>query len=61
MLNFFQFKIAQFTYIRMGDAESYINSLLVIPDIQDNIINHMQQLKMIIGNKSCNVSLVFSS
>ena len=45
----------------MCSTEKYLNSLLAVTDIQDEIVNHLQSLTRIIGNNDCNVSDFFGS
>ena len=42
------------------NMESYLQKLVAVCSIQDEIITHLPQLKAILGNKSCAVSNLFS-
>ena len=41
------------------NMESYLQNLVAVSSIQDEIIANLPQLKAILGNKSCGVSNLF--
>ena len=51
--------LAQYAYMYLRNMENYLQILVAVSSIQDEIITQLPQLKAILGNKSCAVSNSF--
>ena len=47
--------IAIFTFVRLMDAEAYLNKLLVSPVMREGILKHYQMLLRLMKNRECEV------
>lgn len=52
-----KFFSATYAYERMATVETYLNSIITVADIQDDIINHLPSLIRILGKNDCKVSI----
>ena len=51
--------LAQYAYMYLCSMDNYLQKLVAVSSIQDEIITHLPQLKAILGNKSCAASNIF--
>ena len=51
--------LARYAYMYLCNMENYLQKLVAVSLIQDEIITHLSQLKAILGNKSCAASNYF--
>ena len=51
--------LAQYAYMYLCSMDNYLQKLVAVSSIQDEIITHLPQLKVILENKSCAVSNIF--
>ena len=49
----------QYAYMYLCKMENYLQKLLAMSSVQDEIITHSPQLKAILGNKPCAASNSF--
>ena len=60
-LNSFLLFIAVFAYYRLCTVEEYLQQLVAIPSLQDDLIMHLNYLNGMVSKKSCAVRIFYFS